>query len=47
MCAGATNAAIAEQLHIAVATVKTHVASILRTLGVANRTQAIARQLGR
>jgi DNA-binding CsgD family transcriptional regulator len=46
MCAGARNAAIAEQLHIAPGTVKTHVANILRKLGAANRTQAIARRAG-
>jgi len=43
MVAGATNRAIAERLVIAEDTVKSHVKHILRKLGVANRSQAIAR----
>jgi len=45
---GFSNQAIADQLVIAVGTVKTHTASLYRKLGVASRTQAVARatQLG-
>jgi DNA-binding CsgD family transcriptional regulator len=44
--AGATNGAIADRLVISEETVKTHVKHILRKLGVANRSQAIASCLG-
>lgn len=37
---GQSNRAIAEKLHVSEHTVKIHVAAILKTLGVANRTQA-------
>ncbi len=43
--AGCNNAAIAEQLHITVGTVKTHVRSILSKLCAADRTQAAVRAL--
>jgi RNA polymerase sigma factor (sigma-70 family) len=46
MAAGATNQAIAEELHITEGTVKSHVKQILRKLGAANRSQAIAHYLG-
>lgn len=42
LAAGSTNARIAGELFISPATVSTHVISILRKLGVANRTQASA-----
>ena len=37
---GLTNKEIADSLHLARATVKAHVSSILRKLGASNRTQA-------
>lgn len=43
--AGCSNAAIAEQLHITVGTVKTHVRGILGKLGAEDRTQAAVRAL--
>ena len=43
MVQGATNAAIGEELLISQGTVKSHVASILRKLGAANRADAVAR----
>jgi DNA-binding CsgD family transcriptional regulator len=43
---GATNSAIAEALVITEGTVKSHVKHILRKLGAANRSQAIASYLG-
>jgi ATP/maltotriose-dependent transcriptional regulator MalT len=45
---GKTNQEIAQQLIVAVGTIKTHAASIYRKLDVANRTQAVtqARRLG-
>ncbi|CUU59789.1 GAF domain-containing protein [Parafrankia irregularis] len=46
MIAGATNSVIAERLIITEETVKSHVKHILRKLGVANRSQAIAASLG-
>ncbi|MCW3039491.1 MAG: hypothetical protein JWM31_1396 [Solirubrobacterales bacterium] len=49
MAGGATNARIAQVLVLSPATVKTHVANILRKLGVSNRAQAAAQfsRLGR
>jgi DNA-binding NarL/FixJ family response regulator len=41
MARGATNAEIAEALHVAEATVKTHVGSIFGKLGVRDRAAAI------
>ncbi|WP_279354614.1 helix-turn-helix transcriptional regulator [Frankia canadensis] len=46
LVAGATNSAIAETLIITEETVKSHVKHILRKLGVANRSQAIAASFG-
>ncbi|HEX4107738.1 MAG TPA: LuxR C-terminal-related transcriptional regulator [Solirubrobacteraceae bacterium] len=46
IASGATNGAIAEQLVITEGTVKSHVKHILRKLGAANRSQAIASYLG-
>ncbi|MEM8639069.1 MAG: response regulator transcription factor [Cyanobacteria bacterium P01_G01_bin.54] len=43
--AGCSNAAIAEQLHITIGTVKTHVRSILNKLCADDRTQAAVRAL--
>ena len=40
---GRTNKEIAQQLIVAPGTVKAHTASIYRKLGVANRTEAVAR----
>ena len=42
MADGLTNADIAERLVIGVATVKTHVSSIISKLGVSTRTEATA-----
>ncbi len=41
MAAGLSNAEIGQQLYLSVETVKTHVGSILRKLGVRDRTQAV------
>ena len=41
MARGATNAEIAETLHVAEATVKTHIGSIFAKLGVRDRAAAI------
>jgi DNA-binding NarL/FixJ family response regulator len=48
LCRGHSNKEIGLRLNLAEITVKVHVSSILRTLGVANRTQAVlmARKLG-
>jgi LuxR family transcriptional regulator, maltose regulon positive regulatory protein len=48
LAAGSSNQAIAEELVVTLATVKSHVSRIFGKLGVANRTQAVirARQLG-
>jgi LuxR family maltose regulon positive regulatory protein len=43
LVAGASNAEIASQLVISLATVKKHVSNVLGKLGVATRAQAIAR----
>jgi LuxR family transcriptional regulator, maltose regulon positive regulatory protein len=43
LAAGKPNQAIAEELVVTLETVKSHVAHILGKLGVANRTQAVAR----
>ena len=43
LAAGRPNQAIAEELVVTLETVKSHVAHILGKLGVANRTQAVAR----
>jgi len=43
MALGRTNQEIARQLIVAPGTVKAHAASIYRKLGVANRTEAVAR----
>jgi DNA-binding CsgD family transcriptional regulator len=42
---GATNAALAEQLHVSPATVKTHLENIYRKLGAQSRAQAVAMAL--
>ncbi|MFB8008004.1 LuxR C-terminal-related transcriptional regulator [Nocardia sp. NPDC056000] len=46
LCAGLTNAEIAEYLVLSVRTVDHHVSAILRTLGVRNRRAARAKVLG-
>jgi LuxR family maltose regulon positive regulatory protein len=43
MASGLPNRAIAEKLFITVDTVKRHVTHVFEKLGVANRTQAVAR----
>ena len=43
VASGATNAEIARRLLVSVTTVKTHVRQVLRKLGAANRTEAVAR----
>jgi LuxR family maltose regulon positive regulatory protein len=43
MAAGASNEEIAQQLVIAISTVKRHVSNILDKLAVSNRTQAVTR----
>jgi DNA-binding CsgD family transcriptional regulator len=43
LTAGASNAQIAERLIVSPATVKSHVARILRKLGVSNRAEAVSR----
>jgi DNA-binding CsgD family transcriptional regulator len=47
MAVGRSNAEIAAELHLSLATVKTHVMSILRKLGVRDRTQAVVVALSR
>ena len=47
MADGLTNADIAERLVIGVATVKTHVSSIISKLGVSTRTEATAMAIRR
>jgi hypothetical protein len=42
MAEGASNAEIGRRLSISESTAKTHVKSVLRTLGVTNRTQAVS-----
>jgi DNA-binding NarL/FixJ family response regulator len=42
MASGATNADIADQLHLDVRTVKHHISSIFRKLGARNRSEAVA-----
>ena len=42
---GLTNAQIARELHVTTHAVKFHLLAIYRKLGVANRTQAVARYL--
>jgi DNA-binding CsgD family transcriptional regulator len=46
MATGMTNQAIADELVVTVGTVKAHVKHVLRKLGAANRSEAIARHLG-
>ena len=43
LAAGTSNQQIADELVIALATVKKHVSHVLDKLGAANRTQAVAR----
>jgi ATP/maltotriose-dependent transcriptional regulator MalT len=43
LAAGAPNRAIAKQLVVTLDTVKRHVSNLFSKLGVANRTQAVAR----
>ena len=47
MADGLTNADIAERLVIGVATVKTHVSSVMSKLGVSTRTEATATAIRR
>ena len=48
LCEGLSNKLICRRLHLCSGTVKAHISSILRELGVNNRVQAVvtARQLG-
>jgi len=46
LAAGRPNRAIAEELVVTLETVKQHTSHILDKLGAANRTQAVARELG-
>ena len=48
LCEGLPNKLISRTLHISAGTVKSHIGSILRALGVSSRLQAVvrARQLG-
>jgi DNA-binding NarL/FixJ family response regulator len=43
LCQGLPNKLICRQLNIAAGTVKTHISSILRELGVTSRVQAVVR----
>ena len=43
LAAGASNQGIASQLVVTLDTVKKHVSHVLRKLGAANRTEAVAR----
>lgn len=42
VAAGATNAEVAEALHITLATVKSHLSNLLRKLGARNRVELAA-----
>jgi DNA-binding NarL/FixJ family response regulator len=46
MAKGLSNREIADALHLAIGTVKTHVSAILRKLGVRNRTEAALISMG-
>jgi DNA-binding CsgD family transcriptional regulator len=45
MAAGRSNREIGEELHLALGTVKEHVAQVLRKLGASNRVEAVARYI--